>query len=232
MRRLKNKQREKQNEAVWRCIGEAHADALVEEALKLQAQEGDVLYPERLNRWFETFQKRKKYSREGYYYLKKVAMVFVTLSVVATSLSIASESFREKLFNLFISEYDTHAEGRIIGDAVEGRVVMTEPVSFDLSYLPEGYRQTEAFDVEDMHYLVFENGDKEQIKFMYKTLPLHFTVDAEDTEVLTIDIKGNEGIAVEKEDFTIVIWFDEQFAYQLTTKLPLQESLKIARGVH
>ena len=159
--------------------------------------------------------------------------VFVT-SVVFGSVMVGSPTARAAVVRWFTAEYSNH-----IAYDFNGRVSGTELGDWEITKLPENYRQSERINLESMVCVLYDNGDTDmEIELNYQLLSEGngFNLDNEWHTVSNVQIGEKTGqlfAATEEGGSNMVFWVDAaaEHAFLLTSRLPCDVLLELAKSV-
>lgn len=159
--------------------------------------------------------------------------VFVT-SVVFGSVMVGSPTARAAVVRWFTAEYSNH-----IAYDFNGRVSGTELGDWEITKLPENYRQSERINLESMVCVLYDNGDTDmEIELNYQLLSEGngFNLDNEWHTVSNVQIGEKTGqlfAATEEGGSNMVFWVDAaaERAFLLTSRLPCDVLLELAKSV-
>lgn len=134
----------------------------------------------------------------------------------------------------FTAEYSNH-----IAYDFNGRVSGTELGDWEITKLPENYRQSERINLESMVCVLYDNGDTDmEIELNYQLLSEGngFNLDNEWHTVSNVQIGEKTGqlfAATEEGGSNMVFWVDAaaEHAFLLTSRLPCDVLLELAKSV-
>lgn len=207
-------------------IDEASAEAYRKEA-DYNAPEVNFS-PEHERNMQKLFKKeRRKYNlRRAYSVASKVACLLLVV-VVAMSVAIYSvEAWRTKFLNFF---YDKEAPNTIV------RFSETKHNSFsndmiDIGYIPEELEVSVDRTKKDNVFLCFLQGEK-YIQLKSNKLSLKMAINTEKGTLTNIQIKGYEGVYIEKDVERLLLWHDGIYTYRINSNLDKNELVKVAESI-
>jgi len=143
-----------------------------------------------------------------------VAAIIVALAVTA----MAVPSIREAIIRFFATNAGTHYEFSFDPEQAATAPDHIEKV-YKPTYIPEGFSEDTTFvDAALVCYIWYsESGD--YISFDQLPIPNDSEgpqPDAEDVEVVTLNLNGYEVFAVYSDGFTLYHWTDNEYFYVLT----------------
>lgn len=167
---------------------------------------------------------------------KRVAAVFLILSLsAATWLSVDAHA-REKLF-----QWAREAFGSLFVYRIDGSNIEKEYCGYEPTWLPEGFvlADRDHSDEFGFDYYYYENAETDQVFYINCNFMKNsaMTITQHGTEGSTIhDINGNQGKFYQPDEISgssSLIWVDENAAvvFIIEGNISEQEMLHISRGV-
>jgi len=233
---------EKLNETFLYNIGYEHVNNICDETDKLLEKYKDIQVPDSMNEWFMGFQneikrneKRTKIQRMALQVSKRAAMILIVISVIGSTVTLSVEAFRVHFFNMIIEtsqKFSTvsHLEKTEISIQQELPSEWTD--YYYPTFLPNDFILTSVRELNSTKYMTFGNGLNEDIRFIQGKLTSEAQIDTEDGNTIEVDINGNKGLIVKKEDVTIISWNNNRASFSIqgnvdkSTLLEIAESLK------
>lgn len=100
------------------------------------------------------------------------------------------------------------------------------------TYIPEGYYIYSFTNEADLKVIDFVDDHGNIITFCELSASIENTLDTENASLIkNININGNAGLLVVKEDRVSIAWSDNVRIFTLHTQLPIEETVKIAESV-
>jgi hypothetical protein len=232
---------EKLNDTFLYNIGYEHVNNICDETDKLLEKYKDIQVPESMNEWFINFQKelekkekRAKIQRGALHVSKRVAMIFILISVVGSVITMSVEAFRIQFFNMVIETSQkfssvSHQEKTEINIQQE---LPSEWIDFYYpTFLPNDFILTSVRELNSTKYMTFGNGLNEEIRFIQGNLTSETQIDTEDGNTIKVDINGNKGLIVKKEDVTIISWNNNRASFSIQGNVDKSTLLEIAESL-
>lgn len=169
----------------------------------------------------EHFEKRMKKlirSQKKMYYnfvntvFKRVAIICVVLlSMLITACSV--KVIRQPIVNFFTEIYESFTRYFFDGDIVD-----TISIEYIITYLPDGYVQTDKIVSDAAITTLYENSNGGKIKFRQQiTLNSEHTIDSENKEKYVKDINGLT-VDIYVENMIInALWVKGEYSFRVTT---------------
>lgn len=165
--------------------------------------------------------------------LRAAACVLLALGLSCAALLTTSAQAREWVARWFIRESSTHTSYDFQGSVPAGEMADWAP-----TYLPEGYAETDRFDLGRLVDIFYSTNDPNlRIHFSYQRLSLGGgeNLDNEYHIISDIFINGIYGqlYTATNDSPNMIVWFDEKNGYSffLAARLPVEELTHIAESV-
>lgn len=167
--------------------------------------------------------------------LQRVAMILLAVSVGFGAIMVASPTARAAFVRWITEWYETHITYRYTGESISG----TMP-RYEITELPEGYREVKREETPNYTQIVYQNSDDEhQISLSYVYMQQGIAIDfiIENSEMVPITVNGKVGEvylskSLDEMDSTIT-WIDTESSLQfiVDAKLGKEDILRIAESV-
>lgn len=232
---------EKLNETFLYNIGYEHVNNICDETDKLLEKYKDIQVPDSMNEWFIGFQKeikrkekRTKIQRMALQVSKRAAMILIVISVIGSTITLSVEAFRVRFFNMIIEisqKFSTvsHLEKTEISIQQELPSEWTD--YYYPTFLPNDFILTSVRELNTTKYMTFSNGLNEEIRFIQGNLTSEAQIDTEDGKTIEVDINGNKGLIVKKEDVTIISWNNNMASFSIQGNVDKSTLLEIAESL-
>lgn len=142
---------------------------------------------------------------------KRVAiLIAILIALLATACSV--KQIREPVVTFFTETYDSFVEYFFEGDTVDEITY-----EYQLTYVPEGFEQTEVLQSPDSFTTYYKNAEGDLIDFTQMiTAQNALSIDNENCEKMTFEVNG-EKIEVFKWKTTwYAMWIEESYLLTLT----------------
>ena len=222
-------QAEKLQEEMFDVMLRYAAEQAGEEFADEQKANEPVEFSQRHQKEMEKLFKQMEERRPAFFYVKRIAAVFVVLAVVTVTSVMSVDAWRAKLLNFFTKPSETNTEVRYGEDAPKGNTYSTDMVT--LNYIPEGMQIKESFSRQNEEVIDFVNGEKIFKLRVSRTVSVSF-MDTEDKVTEKVSVNGAEAYLLINEDKTALKWSFENKAYTLIGNLDKETLLKIAENIH
>lgn len=161
--------------------------------------------------------------------LGRVAVCFAALTAL-TFTCVAVEPLYEKLANAFLTQHDKYV-------SMEFEKNSYETVLKDVTYIPDGYTETERQELNGYLYVTYTNPDGQCIYFS-RTPDYDETnrwnYDSEHYDMQTVTVRDIECILMipeDSEESIIISWTDGGCVYEITAYLPRDEIIEMVSGI-
>lgn len=169
--------------------------------------------------------------------LLKVVAILVVIFIVTTVFVANVEAIRIKVLNFMMDETEKYTSVDIKEEAdVLERISRAIPPDWEgqyaPTYIPEGFRITEAKNYNDTSSIVYLNDARQMILFQkWPRENVNLRIDTEGTDTTSININGFEGLLVEKDDIIRVMWYSDDVLFTISSQIDKNELIKIAESV-
>lgn len=171
--------------------------------------------------------------------LPRLVAVLVLIFVITTIFVANVEAIRIKVLNFMMDETEKYTSVDI---KEESDVLESESISraippdwegqYAPTYIPEGFRITEAKNYNDTSSIVYLNDARQMILFQkWPRENVNLRIDTEGTDTTSININGFEGLLVEKDDIIRVMWYSDDVLFTISSQIDKNELIKIAESV-
>ena len=191
-------------------------------------------FEERIRQLYQEKMAEKK-KKAGHPVLRRVAAIFLaTLIALSTWLAVDNRA-RAAVLRWFREIYETRIIYRFTGEG-EAKVLP----DFELTWIPEGYEQTDLYRNDFSCSVVYEPpgspADGVGISYNLISEGTALVVDDVDGIPVTVEINGVNGdlyLGTESSPFNVLVWCREDLGVQIdiTSKLSPEDILHIASGL-
>ena len=110
----------------------------------------------------------------------------------------------------------------------------TSDVQYTLTDVPQGYRRTGHINSPGGAgvYIIYENDAGKRI--IFNQMPAEgvgISLNTEGAELEQIECRGHPARFLENEGMCSLLWYDDRYAYMLTTDLPRNDTLALAEKI-
>ena len=110
----------------------------------------------------------------------------------------------------------------------------TSDVQYTLTDVPQGYRRTGHINSPGGagDYIIYENDAGKRI--IFNQMPAEgvgISLNTEGAELEQIECRGHPARFLENEGMCSLLWYDDRYAYMLTTDLPRNDTLALAEKI-
>lgn len=208
---------QKKSELLLYSIGNEYAAAVSDETDALLEEYSNLEVPESLDsrvsglmEQSELNARKKQRHRRISKFVKRAAIIVVSLGLLTAGVTMSVEAFRVRLFNIII---EVREKFSLIRFATTSPVDLTDDLPADWSgyyptVLPDGYKFSSASQHSRIQNIIFVNSDFDEIYFSQGSISSDLQLDTENAEVSEIKINGMEGLIVVKEELCAIVWHD------------------------
>lgn len=237
----KEKAKEKMLEAIFEYAGACHVENIVNEMEDEDELIEKIPYPPELDTQIKKIivdHHRKEGLKKVAKKLPKAAAIFFVVLISCALLVINVDAFRTRLLNFMIEIRDEYTSI----DLRENPSKHSTDNDFFMSvecgdaYLPEFV--PEGFSITDVETLTFTksirySNDKNQtiLFIQYSGENINLRVDTEDAKVKEILINGIEGISLEKDGYTTLVWHNNETSFYLESQIDKSLLVKMAESM-
>lgn len=172
----------------------------------------DYIYPKKFDKKIKKIIKqedRPPFLNKIYSYTRKVAVVFIVITVGLFTLTMSVESVRVQLFNII---KEIHEEFTIY-KFDSGNLDDSEFKNMELTYLPKGFKETDRSTMDDDITVIYSNGSDHLTFNYFKVGNANLYLDTEDAKTTKVLINGIEGEYIEKDKEYTFIWQKNSYCY-------------------
>ncbi|MDW7669263.1 MAG: DUF4367 domain-containing protein [Bacillota bacterium] len=99
------------------------------------------------------------------------------------------------------------------------------------TFIPDNFELITAEEFGNSKYLTFENNLDQYIKIIQSSMNFESQIDTEGATIIEIDVNGNEGMLIEKDNRLILIWNNDERIFRIQNNLDRNTILKIANNL-
>lgn len=161
----------------------------------------------------------------------RMAAALLAAAVMSATVAMAVPEIREKVFQMVREIYEKYSN--IHYEQLDESYVAGEFVQYRLTYIPEGFVQTQDQNVGESHFEKYKNADGLTIKFSQLRLEKAvFDIDTENVEPVEISLNNNQ-IAwyVGNNSWKVLYWDNGEYSFIVGSHLTKEELVKIANSV-
>lgn len=161
----------------------------------------------------------------------RLAAAILAAAMMTATVAMAVPAIREKVFQLIQEAYEKYSN--IHYEQLDEGYAAGEFVQYHLTYIPEGFIQTQDQNVGESHFEQYKNADGLVVKFSQMRLEnAVFDIDTEKTKPVEISLNDNQ-IAwyVGNSSWKVIYWDDGEYSFTVSSHLSKDELLKIANSV-
>lgn len=166
--------------------------------------------------------------------LRSAACFLVTLSVVFVSVVMVCPGARAAM-----SDWTDRVEKDHVAYDFEGYVPVAQLGRWEISALPEGYRETDFVDLNNVICVTYGNGDPEQniyLDYQLLTTGGNESLDNEWHTISPVSVSGHPGqlfTSTIAGELNMLLWIDEEakHSFLLTSRLSGDALLQMAESV-
>ena len=233
---MKNKENEV-IEVYYGYIGEIYVDTIVDELEDKKEEIKNTSFPKKLDTWIQEYIKQEEKKEKRINLIKNIkkqskraAIILLIIIAGISTLIFTVEAIRVRVFNFFIERNERYTEIRI----EEENNIKTPELDWENyyqpTYMPEGYYFESEEDGGLIKILNYSDG-KNQIIITQTNNSAGIQIDTEDATTEKININGNEGFLIIKEDRSMIFWHNEERSFTITGNIKKEEIIKIAESI-
>jgi len=224
-------------EAYYGYIGEIYVNTIVDELEDKKEEIKNETFPKKLDTWVEEYikteekkEKRIRLIKNIKKQSKKAAIILLIIIAGISTLIFTVEAIRVRVFNFFIERNERYTEIRVEEENNIDTPELDWENYYQPTYMTEGYFFESAEGIGSIKVLKYTNGENE-ITFTQANNGTDFQLDTEDAVTEKININGNEGFLIIKEDRSMIFWHNEERSFTITGKIKKEEIIKIAESI-
>lgn len=232
---------EKLNQMFLYNTGYEHAKNMDEKTDKLLAEFKDIEIPEGLDKWFLDYNKKierkkriKRVKKTAVKISKKVAVIFIIISLISSIIMMSVEAIRTNFFNMVIDTYQKYSlisHQEEIDNNFKSKLPDEWKDYYYPSFIPDNFELITANEFGNSKYFTFENKLDQYIKIIQSSMNFESQIDTEGATIIEIDVNGNEGMLIEKDNLLILIWNNDERTFRIQSSLDRNTILKIANNL-
>ena len=162
----------------------------------------------------------------------RAAAVLLAVSIGFSTAMVTNAEFREKILEWIVETYPKYSKIRL--DGVQNRSGSDragELASFQITYIPDGYKLVYQSNLETMKHFRYVNSAEQSIIIQIVPGDGSNNYNAEGAEVKSC-IVGNQSVLYWKKDsFSMCIAKDRDWLIVVMTELPFDEAFKILENI-
>lgn len=220
---------EKLQEEMFDIMLRYAAEQAGEEFADEQTECEPVEFSQRHQKEMEKLFKQMEERRPAFFYVKRIAAVFVILVLLTVTSVMGVDAWRAKFLNFFTKPSQTNTEVRYGEEASKGGKHFDEMVT--LNYVPEGMRITEERKGKRDVALLFSKGEEFFKLRVSKTVSVSY-IDTEDKEIGKVSVNGVDAYLRTANGEHVIKWTFDEKAYTLSGNLDKETLLKIAENIY
>ena len=228
----------KSNELLLFNLGHQHTETINKSLKTLEDKYANLEIPDELDAWFDHYQndlrkdvlkaRRRGQSKD---YATRIAVAFIAfllLNGLAASQSQAYHSLIRNMildvksnFSLFSNETsEVSIEGMPLTENWNGYYYPT--------YMPDDFILKSISDDSDFKVISFEDYAQNTLFIQQTYTPIQHQLDTEGSQTIHLDINGNPGVLVVKDDISTLTWNIDDLNIIITGKIDNRSITKIA----
>lgn len=222
-------------------IGYEHVNNISDEAKQILKKHEHIKIPKSLDNWFYDY--LEKFNKKIYYekimkiiknITRRAAIILIVIGLAFTTITMNVDAFRVRLLNMII---ETTKQFLVVEFKENYNIDYMEEFPSDWkdyyypTILPESFSFKSAFAANNTKYIIFTDGQDNELHFVQGTVTADFQFDSENGSVFDVDINDNEGIIIEKDGLSIITWHNNYNSFYLQGNLEKSILLKIAESI-
>ena len=225
--------------AYYKLIGEAHIENVLEELSENVEEIQNTPVPDSLDQWVKSYALKQKRAIKKKVFLKKLkvlssraAMIAILLISSTMIVTFTVDAVRVRVLNFLLEVNETYTEVQIqVEDDQQPFPDIDQEGIYYPIYLPKGYIYEDHRSFGKSIMLTFSNGI-EKITLDQSPNGASYQLDTEDAETLDVNIDGNEGLLILKENRVILFWHDVLISYTIISyDVEPDEIMKMAESM-
>lgn len=197
----------------------------------------DYIYPKKFEKKIKKIIKqedRPPFLNTIYNYTRKVAVVFIIITIGLFTLTMSVESLRIQFFNIIKEIHEEFTIYKFDNKSSDSEFKNMEP-----AYLPKGFKEIDRRMMTNNTYIMYSN----EVDFLtynyFKVENSNLYLDTEDAKITKILINDIEGEYIEKEKDHTLIWEDSGYFHIIALEYldksnianKYEELIKIAKNI-
>lgn len=203
-------------------------DKLPNEDELLKVQEISPRFEAKMNKLIKET-KHKYISVIGLQIRRGTFIACMILAMLTTCMSV--KAIRMPIIKFMIQVYEKFSSISFEGEEKETLPGKVE-VFYEPQTIPSRYKLVSEDRMGTLYQLIYANDTGDEIiyeQFTLKTVNLN--IDTENTSIEKVLVNGNEGIYYSNKNTNVIIWSDNQYAYQITGRIPRSQVESMALSV-
>jgi len=162
----------------------------------------------------------------------RMAAALLAAAVMSATVAMAVPEIREKVFQMVREIYEKYSN--IHYEQLDEGYVAGEYVQYHLTYIPEGFVQTQDQFVGESHFEQYKN-DCVPATIKFRQIRLEnavFDIDTEKVEPVEILFNDNQSAwYVDNSSWKVLYWDNGEYSFTVSGDLPKEELVKIANSI-
>jgi len=212
-------------------ISEAE-DKIVEDILRDIDINEDVVFSDehkkRMQKIFDIEQRKLRFNKL-YYYSKRIAVVLLILIVVFGISLVSVEAWRVKVLNFIIEISDDSTGLAVVGNENENKSELSE-YEFLLEYIPKGLEL--EYQAIDSEFITIQYASDEYYFNFSVSSANKMRIDTENAAIHQLTINGRKAFYSTNDNVNILVWYDDNFIYDVTGTISKEDIIKIAENLN
>lgn len=183
-------------------------------------------------------ERRDRAARKAAKWGKRAAVICLVALGTCFATIFSVKALRAQFLSMFIEPHEEYTAFSFQGEEEDVLAKAAPPVvnDYEVTYLPDGYREMENDDHEYMRLFTYENDEGDIIHLsMMEATGTGISLDTENAETGKAEVNGNESFWVQKEmegsTYVTILWHDNEWAFILSGQEPYGEMLRTAEGI-
>lgn len=230
MKKIENIKSDKVVDAFYTGVASQLVDDIITETDNLEMPEFDFT---EMDNWFDEFhdksvkkQQFKSFQLKSTKVMRFAAITLITIGLTFSTLMMSVEAFRVSVFNLFVTEEQTHTLFEQVEDDMLEQLLIPYP-----RMLPQGYQVYSYEQVAGISIIEFRDKSEGYITYTITDAGGSVMLNTEEAKVETIEIQNNEYTLATSEAKLQAFWHDEEYNYSIVTNLDLKNLKKIINSI-
>lgn len=182
-------------------------------------------HEKKMNRLFAKVRRRQKLVKFSKY-SRRAACVLIAVCVAGGVSLFSVKAWRNRVLNFVFDSKATHTDFEIVDSTQTFR---NDYIT--VGYLPKGFELTE--DSSDDYWVMLEfKKDDQHIQIDRYPTDTSASIDTENSEVEDIRIHSSTGKCISNPRFQTVIWYTDEYIYNVSANISKEEAIKIAESIY
>ncbi len=182
----------------------------------------------KIQKLFKT-ERKKQFSSQATLILKRIAIIFIIISVVSTISILIVEAWRIKYLNFIIEVKDKYSDISLKEVTFYNNSYKTEDIAF--GYIPEGFLVEDTKITDNHLFIQFVNQNNLYFSLDVNSLDVNLSIDTENANLREILINDGKAVLVEKNNEKILVWNNDKHIFTLIGNIKTSEIIKIAENI-